>query len=184
MNRKMIGIVILASMVSGFLGGMIAESMERPAFSETTKVLKAGVIQAQEILLTDPQGNRKVILGADKDGSILQMYDSQGKPGVFLEIGKGYTELGLNDSQGKTRMLLSIDKTGPTALFYDAHGKMRIGLKTTNSGEGLGMYDANGRRRVSIGWAASLKIGSTIFPSGSGIMFFDKKGHLIWLAPQ
>ena len=180
----MIGIVILASMVSGFLGGMIAESMERPAYSETSKVLKAGVIQAQEILLTDPQGKRKVILGADKDGSILQMYDSQGKLGVFLEIGKGYTELGLNDSQGKTRMLLSIDKTGQGASFFDAHGKTRIVLGNSNSYERLGMYDTNGRLRGEIGWAASRKIGSTILPDGSGIRFLDKKGHLIWQAPQ
>ena len=57
MDKKMIGIVILASMVSGFLGGMIAESMERSAFSETSKVLKAGVIQAQEILLTNPRND-------------------------------------------------------------------------------------------------------------------------------
>ncbi len=182
MNRKMIGIVILASMVSGFLGGMIAESMERPAFSETTKVLKAGVILAQEILLTDPQGNSKIMLGATHSGSMLEMYDSQGKPGVALESTKGFRGLGLSDSQGNPRMLLSIDKTGPSANFFDAHGKKRIGLENRNSSEGLGMYDSNGLLRGAIGWA-SRKTGSTILTGESFITFFDKKGHSIWQAP-
>lgn len=81
-------------------------------------------------------------------------------------------------------MVLGIDKTGPSAGFFDAHGKKRMGLGTTNSSEGLELKDTHGRVRAVIGYAASRKMGSILFTGESGIMFFDKKGHLIWQAPQ
>ena len=183
MNRKMIGIVILASMVSGFLGGLIAESMGRPAFSETSKVLKAGVIQAQRILLTDPQGNMRVNLNAGNSGSILEMYDSQGNRRVSLGFINDFTGLALSDSQGKRKMSLSIDKTRSLANFFDAHGKMRMTLINSNHFEGFGLLDSNERVRSMIGWG-SRKPGSTIQTGESFVMFFDKKGRVIWQAPQ
>ncbi len=183
MDRKMIGIVILASLVSGFLGGMIVEWMERPAYSETPKVLKADVIQTHAISLVDPQGNTKAVLSATNSGTMLEMDDSHGKPRVDLIVAKGLPAFGLNDSQGNLRMLLTVDKTGPSADFFDAHGKKKMSLGNRNSSEGFGLYDSNGRLRSMIGWG-SRKPGSPIRTGESSIVLFDKKGRVMWQEPK
>lgn len=221
MKRKMIGVLILASMVSGFLGGMIAESMGRPAFSETSNILTADVLQAHEIRLVDSQGQTRGYFGLLTDPTIgstsvfsltdsksrqrvvlsfnrilgpdLSLFDSKGHPrlelayvpkyGSYLKLANGKS-LNPKDSEG-----LSLwNMNGRTSLFMgDSHGHPRITMgASSQGGSGIALYDSLGKPKTEIGNAflQDLKTGSTIQTGESSIVIFDKKGHLMWQAPQ
>ena len=134
MDRKMIGVVILASLVSGFLGGMIAESMERFVMFKTFGGLKAGAIEAQSILLTDPRGTGFISLDVINSVPELEMRGPRGTGIIRMTVTKAGDILDMYDAKRRRRSMIgwasrkpgSTIRTGESVIvFLDKNGRVK-----------------------------------------------------------
>lgn len=102
MNRKMIAAVIFVSALSGFLGGILANSVLKPVYSSNgfTGVLKPAEIDTRDIKLVDSSGKMRIELSRNFIPSI-KFYDSKGMSRE--SIGLDYSDLpsmSISDSRG------------------------------------------------------------------------------------
>ncbi len=111
MNRKMIGIVILASMVSGFLGGMIAESWKDldsliGSNPRTFGALKADAIYVHSILLTDIDGGGFISLEVQNSVPELEMRGPRGTGIIRMTVTQAGDILDMYDAKRRRRSMI------------------------------------------------------------------------------
>ena len=210
MDKKMIIVVISFSMISGFIGGIIAESVMRPAYSKTPNIINADVVKSHSIDVVDSQGKTLLHLGK-RPGSLigmdlydqnslirsslfltingfpmLSLYDSHGNFRASLDMINNSPSLSLSDSKGKIRASLGVIDNSPALFLYDSHGNFRASLDMYGNSPALSLYDSKGRERNVIGNSSlqTIRTGATTETGESSIVLFDKKGKVIWQAPQ
>ncbi len=202
MNRKMIGIVILASMVSGFLGGLISSASLHPSGKG---VAQNGPIpeniMARKVTILDSKGNVGMILRPykmdifDNDLEIeggIHLYDGNGTLATILN----QTGLILNGSKGSKGNIMLYMLGGLPTLEFTSPGITPSGgcclpLRREALGldqDGKPYITLNDRKqniRASIGSISlqTIKTGDITQTSESSIVLFDKKGKVFWEVP-
>jgi hypothetical protein len=68
----MVTAVIFVSALSGFMGGILANSLWKPAYAacQSSEILKPAEIDTQDIKLIDPSGKKRIELSANIVSSI------------------------------------------------------------------------------------------------------------------
>jgi hypothetical protein len=104
------------------------------------------LVRAQRIVVTDENGNDRIVLGAAKDKAGVQVLSGDGKATAVLAVSQDSAGVSVTDESGRHRVTL---------------GKhLRQG-----GGAGLWLYDGSGTLRYSVGVDQHL-----------GISIFDEKG--------
>jgi hypothetical protein len=129
-------LIILLSLVSGLVGGLLAAfllastsvvAQSAPADAPTTT--DAGspkTISAEEFRLIDSQGRVRALLTFTENGQpYLQMRDEFDTSRVWIGISTD-TGMALRDVDGKTRLVLSLDEQGePSLVVRDRQHRMK-----------------------------------------------------------
>lgn len=183
----MIIVVIFFSMVSGFVGGIFADTILKPAFSKTPNIIDADMVKSHSIDIIDSQGNTIMHLGKDLNDTVgIELYDKNFnlRSGLFLSR-EGFPMLALYGSHGKTGASLGVTDDVPSLGLYDSHGKYRAIFNLVNDAPSLDLYDSHEKIRASIGDTTleTFKTGATTETGESSIVLFDRKGKVMWKVP-
>lgn len=179
----------------------------RPAGAE--QAAGARTVVANEFLLKDPQGRTRARLGFTTRGAPgLDLYDANGtlraavvdlfpdaQPAVYLWDANGALRAGLDgspmlalyDARRAVRADLALGDAGSPVLdLYDANRALRAYLILGADGSPeLNLTDPAGYRSVlGVTDLAAPATGKTHKTSGASLVMFDKKGNVIWQAPQ
>lgn len=106
------------------------------------------ILQAEGLVLTDPQGKPRVCFDADG----LQLMDAMSNPRATLAFHNDIPSLSLTDSDSKVRVMLGVNAAEPFLNFLDTEGQPSIGLRVQTDGGGSGffLFDQNGKQRAAI----------------------------------
>ena len=118
MVRPQTGVLIMVSVLSGLLGGIVATCLVGGGL--VTAQEPAGeipaVVSAKEFRLIDQQGRTRALLSFNADGQPhLQMRDEFDTARVRVGISRE-TGMDVRDVSGKTRLILSVDEEGLPSL--------------------------------------------------------------------
>lgn len=118
MVRPQTGVLIMVSVLSGLLGGIVATCLVGGGL--VTAQEPAGeipaVVSAKEFRLIDQQGRTRALLSFNADGQPhLQMRDEFDTARVRVGISRE-TGMDVRDVNGKTRLVLSVDEEGLPSL--------------------------------------------------------------------
>ncbi|HEY3397972.1 MAG TPA: hypothetical protein VGM19_09985 [Armatimonadota bacterium] len=166
MTKSQFRILIVLTVVSGFLGGAVSNLLLRgaPVAAQMAEAKAPDAVRAKTFEVVDDQGNVCARLGVDEEGgSSLDLYGVVGKTGAVLSD----TGISLHDAAGRPRALLGTGNDGSPLLgLYDATGDVRAGLSLQTDGSPiLGMMDAAGEMRVSLHTLADERIGLSLYDS-------------------
>jgi hypothetical protein len=126
MFEKQLRLVIMLSLLSGLVGGVIAtfflvgsSVVAQPTPADTSNTGKVDVpktITAQEFRLVDTRGRVRAMLAFTEDGQpFLQLRDEFDTYRVWMGISTD-TGVALRDVDGKTRLVMSLDEQGEPSL--------------------------------------------------------------------
>jgi hypothetical protein len=118
MVRPQAGLLIMVSVLSGLLGGIVATCLVGGGL--VTAQEPAGevpaVVSAKEFRLIDRQGHTRALLSFNEAGQpLLQMRDEFDTARVWVGISRE-TGMDVRDVDGKTRLVLSVDEEGLPSL--------------------------------------------------------------------
>lgn len=119
MFEKQLRLVIMLSLLSGLVGGVIAtfflvgsSVVAQPTPADTSNTAKVDIpktITAQEFRLVDTRGRVRAMLAFTEDGQpFLQLPDEFDTYRVWMGISTD-TGVALRDVDGKTRLVMSLD---------------------------------------------------------------------------
>jgi hypothetical protein len=110
---------------------------------------KTPVIETQRVVITDEEGNERIVLGAGKDrASILLKSESGSNATAVLGIAKESAGLSITDEAGKIRVNLGKDmRPGGSAGLWlcDEKGGYRYTAAVDRRGPSVVMIDENGK---------------------------------------
>jgi hypothetical protein len=126
MFEKHLRLVIMLSLLSGLVGGVLAtfflvgsSVVAQPTPADTSKTVDPDIpktISAREFHLVDTHGRVRAMLAFTDDGQpFLQLRDEFDTYRVWMGISTD-TGVALRDVDGKTRLLLSVDEQGEPSL--------------------------------------------------------------------
>ena len=144
----MVTAVIFVSALSGFMGGILANSLWKPAYvaCQSSEILKPAEIDTQDIKLVDPSGKKRIELSANIVPSI-ELYDKKGisKEDLYLDTYDSPT-INLSDSKGVLRGVFNImqnkfiSKIGLVSLtLYNSqeYNNLKIGGESISLNAGI-----------------------------------------------
>lgn len=99
---------------------------------------------AEQLVLTDPEGQPRVFLGTTERGTGLLIYDAKGKVRAGLNLVDDASELSLADGQGTLRVVLAQRGERATLTLVGA-GTTRADLAVEAQGGKLTLVDPAGR---------------------------------------
>ena len=118
MGRSQTGVLIMVSVFSGLLGGIVATCLVGGGLVTAQEPAGAvpAVISAKEFRLIDQQGHTRALLSFSDEGQpIFIMRDGFDIARVRVGISKD-TGVDVRDVDGKTRLVLSVDDEGVPSL--------------------------------------------------------------------
>jgi hypothetical protein len=171
-------------------------ALPRPASHGAGDGAKARVIEAEEFVLKDPEGNVQGTLSSSADGPVLLLRGA-GKgatPRVGICVGKGGPMVSLYDERFRERLRLNVNDAGAGLLVIGQDGKPRAGLVMAPTGTALELIGEGGKRRVEMSVGAdSERLVFTrdgtpragVMVSGEGAMLdlFDANGRALFTKP-
>lgn len=144
----MVTAVIFVSALSGVMGGILANSLWKPAYAacQSSEILKPAEIDTQDIKLVDPSGKKRIELSANIVPSI-ELYDKKGisKEDLYLDTYDSPT-INLSDSKGVLRGIFNImqnkfiSKIGLVSLtLYNSqeYNNLKIGGESISLNAGI-----------------------------------------------
>ena len=212
MNAKQFRILLLLTVVSGFLGGAASNLLLRghPAAAQTEGGKVADVVTAKKIVVVDEVGKERASLGLNAvDGASLVLKDGAGKLRACMDLGTdGSPTLTLADAAGVPRTFLGFDRDGaPSLMQHAADGtgtmlgvtrgvaglwvsgtklKTRALLAVSADGKpSLTLTDEAGNDRAVVGCAATKdkRTDAKIEYPESTVTLFKANGDVLWQAP-
>jgi len=118
MGRSQTGVLIMASVFSGLLGGIVATCLVGGGLVTAEEPAEAvpAVVSAKEFRLIDQLGRTRALLSFSDEGQpILTMRDASDIARVRVGISKD-TGVDVRDVDGRTRLVLSVDDEGVPSL--------------------------------------------------------------------
>jgi hypothetical protein len=106
------------------------------------------VLVADSLILTDPEGRRRVEITAQPNGGVLRLYNHQQSAVVELGEGPNGVGLALHDEEGVTRVAVGVRRGSPVIVLSQADSSailsgtsLRLGMNSGRSLE-IGQVDA------------------------------------------
>jgi hypothetical protein len=118
MGRSQTGVLIMVSIFSGLLGGIVATCLVGGGLVTAQEPAGAvpATVSAKEFRLIDQQGHTRALLSFSAEGQpIFTMRDAFDIARVQVGISKD-TGVDVRDVDGKTRLVLSVDDEGVPSL--------------------------------------------------------------------
>ena len=123
---------------------------------------KGNVVEAQEFILRDEQGNTRSRLGIGEYGPRFLIYDSEGEEHAVIGVRSGELGFHLVSGDGKGLVVLALTSDGSRLILGNDAGHTSIGL---NAGRNEGVILISG----SEGHHQTLRPdGNTLFGPGTG----------------
>ena len=118
-NLKILGLVGALSLT----GALFLGSSAPPAKAPGSTAAPAKTIEAETIVVKDPQGRGKIILSVGDDGPAVTLVDKNGKLRANLGMTQDGPALDLLDAAESPRAeLLFHEQNGPLLNFFDSKG--------------------------------------------------------------
>lgn len=92
-------------------------------------------VEADKVLIKDPAGHIRIILGMGKNGPELLFRNADGKPQAMLRSGAKGPTLVLQDTGNGRRASLSVTKSLWGLRVSDARGRTRAEVSASGSGQ-------------------------------------------------
>ena len=161
MDMKHPGLMLVAAMVGGLVGGAVTSRLALGTAAVCAQPTSAPekVIRAEQFEVLDAGGKVRATLTSQGDeGPTLRLLDTDGEDRVVLSLHPtGEAVLAFRDKGQKARLSLALLKEGPRVDLWDPDGKnIRTAWRTAADGAPLlELYDPYMRRRAVFGLDAS-----------------------------
>ena len=172
MSASRFHLLLLATIVSSFLGGMTMESLrgEPAVANEMARTMTR--LRAERIEIVDEHGRARMSLGPD----LLLMEDD--RSGTSERIVLGATGLLLAKASPEQVLELSL---GPLGMLVVENGQPRLDASLRSGEPSVRLCDDQGRLRVALGPSGLDPLGAA--RSTFLLALFDMDGNRIWTAP-
>ena len=192
-------LLVLLTVVSGFIGGMFSNWLfERPVVAQETanvdwdairdegpKVTRdRKIIEAQEFRVVDKNGKECISLTEIAGFPHIALFDENEKERISLVVRQRGTGVTIRDKYEKVRISLAEFNDNPYIYIRDKYEKPRIRLGESDGDPSIIILDAN-RERAVLGCTEleTIKTGTTSKTSESSLTLFDKEGKVLWRVP-
>jgi hypothetical protein len=109
------------------------------------------ILEGQELILTDGNGLRRVVISAKVDGEpVIALLDIEGHVRAGMRLRDGAPGMFLNNSDGREAMRMALGSAGPEVFLYDDNQVARTGFAVQNNVPGLFLRDGNQKERLNI----------------------------------
>ena len=191
MNKKQFGLLLVLSLLSGLVGGMLTSQffLGTPVLAEK-KIGAQNVVIAEEFRLVDKEDKILSTWGMYAGGPGIVLFGKNGQfRAVFsLTSPDDGPVLTFADNKGNHRATVGLGaERQPYVTLRDQAGKERISLSLDDDGDPfLALYDQAENERAILGTMDSMKLkrtGTIEKRSVSSLVLLGKDGQITWKTP-
>ena len=138
--------------------------------SATSNKNEKKVIEAEEFVLLDAKGNRRLVMAVIENEPSIGMYDAKGKVRFIMRLLENGPAITLCGEDEETGLTMTVIKDTPAISLWDENGKNRLGMRLLKGKPCIEFSDMNEKVRAKFGFFNEYP---EDFP---GIWMYDPKG--------